>query len=854
MPNFCAAPNCTRKSTQSDLAFFRFPRDPERCRIWVENCRRADLEAKTSDQLNKHYRLCAKHFDPAMVCKTSPYRTVLKDTAIPTIFDLTSHLRNPHTRHRKRIKELTEEDLRKIKERRLASSVEQLAAKKDATTEDSTGAAEDEPQLSTEGKEFREYLRSLFEVVVMLGKQSIPLAAGKASEAEYMSNNFQALLDYRMNAGDEALKRRFHATAVNTEYVSATQQNQLLDICENTVREEMLMEVRESRFFSLVTGDLVEFADEKHLPLFLHFVNQHNVLREEFLDFMSFDGDECALVERLEAQLTDRWGLSMEDCRGQAHKATGTSTTKMKAVAVLLMEKYPLALHMPSSQMALNVHLANSLPFPNVQVVMETLRRIGAFFRTPLTQDELEKAISTHYQKNEEKGSSLKQACASGWTELHNVFDVLLDMLPPLLLCMDSIRDNGDGNFADAVTADAYSLTETLSDFEIVVTVVILKNVLTFTRAFGRNLQGETLDVFFAANSLTAVLHSLNEVNDNVDVYHEFWYEEAVSVANVMEIPVTVPRLFLRKQRAADVGEIQIEAYFKEYVTVPVIRGIMQEVEDMFSETNLKALKCLSLVPAVMGQMKFNTTEENYADVYRGDLPSPDTLLAELHCWRIKWKHRGKEVRLPTTIHETLQLPDVKFFPNVNAFLKVLSALPVLKLEDSRSDKASRRLQAHLDGVPVKRWIKSLAMLNVNTHVKHDLDVMVDKYCRLYSEEDPEADSEEVADAEAEAESEEGAKADAESEDGAKADAESEEGAKTDAKSEEGAKADAKSEEGAKADAESGEGAKAHAESGEGAKAHAESGEGAKADAESEEGAKAHAESEDGAKAKAAMK
>lgn len=104
----------------------------------MENCRRADLEAKTSDQLNKHYRLCAKHFDPAMVCKTvsisrhskvvslfliffnvspeldsfefiafqSPYRTVLKDTAIPTIFDLTSHLRNPHTRHRKRIKEL----------------------------------------------------------------------------------------------------------------------------------------------------------------------------------------------------------------------------------------------------------------------------------------------------------------------------------------------------------------------------------------------------------------------------------------------------------------------------------------------------------------------------------------------------------------------------------------------------------------------------------------------------------------------------------------------------------------------------------------------------------------------------
>uniref|UniRef100_A0A8C0BJI5 THAP domain containing 12 n=1 Tax=Buteo japonicus TaxID=224669 RepID=A0A8C0BJI5_9AVES len=77
-----------------------------RCQRWVENCRRADLEDKTPDQLNKHYRLCAKHFETSMICRSSPYRTVLRDNAVPTIFDLTSHLNNPHSRHRKRIKEL----------------------------------------------------------------------------------------------------------------------------------------------------------------------------------------------------------------------------------------------------------------------------------------------------------------------------------------------------------------------------------------------------------------------------------------------------------------------------------------------------------------------------------------------------------------------------------------------------------------------------------------------------------------------------------------------------------------------------------------------------------------------------
>ncbi|XP_077422213.1 THAP domain containing 12b [Vanacampus margaritifer] len=737
MPNFCAAPNCTRKSTQSDLAFFRFPRDPERCRIWVENCRRADLEAKTADQLNKHYRLCAKHFDPALVYRTSPYRTVLKDTAIPTIFDLTSHLTNPRVKHRKQIKELTEEDLKRIKERRLASAAEK--SKKDTAAEDQIA---DEPQMSAEEKQLREYLRSLFEVVLTLAKQCIPLETFKGLDGDNVSNNFQALLEYRMHAGDEALRKHFEATPVNGEFLSLAQLCQLLDVCENTVREEVLMEVREGRFFSLVTDDLVDFGGDKHLPLFLRFVNQHNVLREEFLDFVSFDGDELALVERLEAQLTERWGLVMEDCRGQAHKVTGASATKMKAVAVLLLEKYPLALYLPCSRMALNIHLANSLPFPNVQVLMETLRRLAAFFKSTPAKALLDECISAHYQKSEEKAAALRQACVDGWTEQHNVFDVLLDILPPLIACLDAVHRNADATFDGAAAAGAYSLAETLADFEMVMTAVVLKSVLTFTRAFGRNLQGETADAFNAANSLTAVMHSLVEVNDNIDVYHEFWYEEATNMAASMEIPVRVPRLFVQRQRAADMGEIQPEAYYREYVTLPVIHSVMQEVEEMFSEVNLKVLKCLSLVPAIMGQMKFNTNEENSADVYRTDLPSPDTLAAELHCWRIKWKHRGKEVRLPTTIHETLQLPDIKFFPNVNAFLKMLSALPVLRMEEQQGATAGERLRAYLDAVPTKLWNRSLAVLNVNALVKPDLDVMVDKYCRLYPEEEPELEAE----------------------------------------------------------------------------------------------------------------
>ncbi|MBN3297953.1 THAP domain containing 12a [Amia ocellicauda] len=745
MPNFCAAPNCTRKSTQSDLAFFRFPRDPARCRLWVENCRRADLEDKTSDQLNKHYRLCAKHFEASMICKSSPYRTVLKDSAVPTIFDLTSHLNNPHSRHRKRIKELTEEELRKMKERRLEASVEQVETNKEnepAEGPDSNDNNDDTPPLTQEEKEVRDYLKSLFEIIVVIGKQNIPLNGHTQEEEQsesFTPTNFQALLEYRINAGDEVLRKRFEMDAVNVEYCPSLQQKQMLEVCESCIREELLQEIRECRFFSLVTDNVVEISGDYHLPLFLRFVDQSNCLREEFIGFLPCEGDEEALTERLLSEITGKWGLNMEHCRGQAHVSCGVFASKMKSVASKLMEKYPMAVYTPCSTCALNIFLANSLPFTGVQVVMSTLKKIDAFFnKSPLLKAELEHAISIFYQSNQEKASELKEVCRSSWTERHDAFELAVYLLESLLLCMDSIHDNEDLKWNDQITFEAYMISETLADFEFVVTLVVLKNALSFTRAFGKNLQGQTLDVFFAASSLTAVLHSLNEVMDNIEVYHEFWFEEAINLAATMEIPVKVPRLYLRKQRAEYGLEVQPESYFKEFLSIPVVAQVIQELKDVFSENHLKALKCLSLVPSVMGQLKFNTSEENNADIYRNDLPNPDTLPAELHCWRIKWKHRSKEISLPSTIYDTLQLSEVKFFPNVYSFLKVLCTLPVLKLENSKYGIARKRLQAYLTDTPVNHRSKSLALLNINYDVKHDLDFMVDTYIKLYPEKEEE--------------------------------------------------------------------------------------------------------------------
>ncbi|KAL0994376.1 hypothetical protein UPYG_G00121410 [Umbra pygmaea] len=701
MSNICMAPNCSMKSKHSELPFFRFPSDTERCKQWVENCHHKDLEDKTPDELNRHYRLCAKHFEPSMICNANPYRTRLKDNATPTNFDLTSHINNPQSLQGKRTKELSEEDEeKKIKERK-KDSVEQSKMNKDDLE------TIDIPNLTADQKEHREYLKSLFEVILVLGKQNIPLTR-YTEEMEVGKcltlSNFKALLDYRMNAGgDKALRKSFETSTLNGEYCTSTQQRQMMEVCESCIRDELLQEVRETRFFSLLTEDVVEIS-----------------------------GDEEIVLEKLLTEVTKKWGLNMDYCRGQAHSSTGVHSSKIKAIANKVTEKYPTAIHTPKSTCALNVSLASGVALTGVQIVMSTFKKIEYFFNeSPSLQLELESAISIFYQGNEEKANDLKEACRTNWIVRHDSFEVAVDVLESLLLCMDSVHDNEDLRWSDQVTHEALEIAEALADFEFVATLVVLKNTLSFTRAFGKNLQGSTMDVYFAANSLTAVLHSLNEVFDNIDVYHEFWFEEAVNLATVLEIPVKVPRMYLRMHRPEDGTEIQPESYFKEHLTVPVVSHVINELNSLFSENHLNALRCLTLVPAVMGQLKFNTSEENNVEMYRKDLPNADTLPAELHCWRVKWKQRGK-VTLPSTVHETLQLADVKFFPNVLAFLRVLCNLPILSFEDIKVNDSRKRFQMYLENTPEKLRSKSLAFLNIHCNARHDLDCMVDTYIKIY--------------------------------------------------------------------------------------------------------------------------
>ena len=87
--DFCSAINCTnarRKESCRGKPFFRFPADEERCRVWVQNSRRADLLGKKAQDLCKVFHLCSDHFEEHQFTTSEKKRLIWN--AVPTIFDV----------------------------------------------------------------------------------------------------------------------------------------------------------------------------------------------------------------------------------------------------------------------------------------------------------------------------------------------------------------------------------------------------------------------------------------------------------------------------------------------------------------------------------------------------------------------------------------------------------------------------------------------------------------------------------------------------------------------------------------------------------------------------------------------
>ncbi|CAF4804292.1 unnamed protein product [Rotaria magnacalcarata] len=122
-------------------------------------------------------------------------------------------------------------------------------------------------------KENRARLRPIIETIIFCGKQNIALRGHRDDGHKIEENgvfsandgNFRALLQYRIQSSDEELRQHLEKCNKNASYISKTIQNQIISIIGKLILKQIIEEVKQAHFYTVLLDKTSEPNSEKSI-------------------------------------------------------------------------------------------------------------------------------------------------------------------------------------------------------------------------------------------------------------------------------------------------------------------------------------------------------------------------------------------------------------------------------------------------------------------------------------------------------------------------------------------------------------------------------------------------------------
>lgn len=433
-------------------------------------------------------------------------------------------------------------------------------------------------------------------------------------------------------------------------------------------REDILKELWDSQFFTIITEQTVHIDGGLYIPLCIRYLNKEDIQCEETLAFIPFNEDPVVLADAIETSLSEKWGLNMEYCRGQASLSVGDVGAQMRAVSLAIAKKYPQAVRTVSSGLSLNVWLAKSSP---VQEAADGAVLIGKILHW-LTgdaerQNKLEGMILHVFEHNEGKGNELRDKLIKNWEKSHDMHEVMVEILEAVLLCLNELKC--EGSRADQQQAQQFF--DSIRTFEFILSTVVQTNALSVTTKLSQSLQGKPLDMLLTINNLSELKGSLTSLSSNIDTYHKSWFEQAVALASKLHIAMLHSVLLE-----------PLSDFYKESMSMKIIEHSIAEIDDLFTEKVMDTLRCLEIVPYAMSKVETSILSGLVLRLYKDDLPDQASLHSEMKMWKEKWLGPMAGY-LPTTVLDTLKTSQIRSFSNIETLLRLQVILPFSRKESN---------------------------------------------------------------------------------------------------------------------------------------------------------------------------
>ena len=204
-----------------------------------------------------------------------------------------------------------------------------------------------------------------------------------------------------------------------------------------------------------------------------------------------------------------------------------------------------------------------------------------------------------------------------------------------------------------------------------------------------------------------------------------------------IDVEPCLPRRCSRQTHHSNAPADTPSEYYCRTVSIPLLDHMLSEMDSRFSCHQRTALFGLSVVPSIMLSLtreECTTKLRQFAEMYQDDLPSPDCIESELHCWWMKWQREVREhgqASLPTTPSQTLR-HITTMYPNIRVLVTILCTLPVTSCTAERSFSALKRIKTALRSSMGTDRLTGLALLHMHRDVPLDISEVIDEFARCH--------------------------------------------------------------------------------------------------------------------------
>ena len=150
--------------------------------------------------------------------------------------------------------------------------------------------------LRKEVADNRKKLKPIVDAVTFCGRLGLPLR-GHRDDSKYHPEvggfstenvgNFVEALNFRVRGGDEVLHEHLTSCGKNQSYISKTSQNKIIRCSGEVIRDQLINEIKESKFYSIIADEAKDSSHKEQMSLVLRFVDTDHNIREEFIAFIT---------------------------------------------------------------------------------------------------------------------------------------------------------------------------------------------------------------------------------------------------------------------------------------------------------------------------------------------------------------------------------------------------------------------------------------------------------------------------------------------------------------------------------------------------------------------------------------